>query len=123
MKVKTSELIDHQLDWAVASIMPESAPVYRLHQHSKGATIYLHEGFREHGVDFRPSRSWAHGGPVIDRMVEDGLTMGSSVDGWAIARFWTENKTYTGATLLVAAMRCYVASKLGDEFEIPEELV
>lgn len=28
-----------------------------------------------------------------------------------------------GPTLLVAAMRCYVASKLGDEVEIPQELL
>jgi hypothetical protein len=27
-----------------------------------------------------------------------------------------------GDTCLIAAMRCYVASKLGDEVEIPEEL-
>ena len=27
-----------------------------------------------------------------------------------------------GPTLIIAAMRCYVASKLGDEVEIPEEL-
>jgi hypothetical protein len=29
---------------------------------------------------------------------------------------------YHGPTPLIAAMRCYVASKLGDEVEIPEEL-
>jgi hypothetical protein len=28
----------------------------------------------------------------------------------------------TGSTPLIAAMRCYVASKLGDEVEIPKEL-
>lgn len=28
-----------------------------------------------------------------------------------------------GPTPLIAAMRCYVASKLGDEVEIPEELL
>jgi hypothetical protein len=28
----------------------------------------------------------------------------------------------TGTTPLIAAMRCYVASKLGDEVELPEEL-
>jgi hypothetical protein len=27
-----------------------------------------------------------------------------------------------GNTPLIAAMRCYVASKMGDEIEIPEEL-
>lgn len=28
-----------------------------------------------------------------------------------------------GPTLLIAAMRCYVASKLGDEVEVPDELL
>jgi hypothetical protein len=28
-----------------------------------------------------------------------------------------------GHTPLIAAMRCYVASKLGDEVEIPDELL
>ena len=31
-------------------------------------------------------------------------------------------KTWFGKTKLIAAMRCYVASKLGDEVEVPEEL-
>lgn len=29
---------------------------------------------------------------------------------------------WQGPTTLIAAMRCYVASKLGDEVEVPEEL-
>lgn len=34
----------------------------------------------------------------------------------------TESECSYGPTPLIAAMRCYVASKLGDEVEIPEEL-
>jgi len=30
---------------------------------------------------------------------------------------------YYGSTPLIAAMRCYVASKLGDEVELPEETI
>ena len=29
----------------------------------------------------------------------------------------------TGPTPLIAAMRCYVASKLGDEVNVPEDLL
>lgn len=32
------------------------------------------------------------------------------------------HRVYFGPTPLIAAMRCYVASKLGDEVEVPEEL-
>jgi hypothetical protein len=35
---------------------------------------------------------------------------------------YTAIKGY-GHTPLIAAMRCYVASKLGDEVEIPQELL
>ena len=35
------------------------------------------------------------------------------MDGWVYG--W-------GTTPLIAAMRCYVASKLGDNIELPEEL-
>ena len=28
-----------------------------------------------------------------------------------------------GPTMLIAAMRCYVASKLGEEIDVPEELL
>jgi hypothetical protein len=32
------------------------------------------------------------------------------------------NGYVVGPTPLIAAMRCYVASKMGDEIELPEEL-
>jgi hypothetical protein len=35
----------------------------------------------------------------------------------------TEAKRYYGKTLLEAAMRCYVASKMGDTVEIPDEFI
>ena len=35
---------------------------------------------------------------------------------------WKQLLKHLGKTKLIAAMRCYVASKLGDEVEIPEEL-
>ncbi len=31
--------------------------------------------------------------------------------------------TSYGSTPLIAAMRCYVASKLGEEVEVPDELI
>lgn len=45
----------------------------------------------------------------------------------AIERLRADDEDYVywswqGPTPLIAAMRCYVASKLGDEVEIPEEL-
>jgi hypothetical protein len=41
--------------------------------------------------------------------------------------FWfceiAEGGLWFGPTPLIAAMRCYVASKLGDDINIPEELL
>jgi hypothetical protein len=35
---------------------------------------------------------------------------------------WPKANGFWGDTPLIAAMRCFVTSKLGDEIEIPEEL-
>ena len=54
------------------------------------------------------STNWGHGGPIIEREGIEICPIG--------------NGEFYGDTPLIAAMRCYVASKLGDEVEIPEEL-
>ena len=75
---------------------------------------------------FQPmfSTSWAQGGPIIER---EGIAIRKSFDDerneW-VANLWSENITIfeDGPTPLIAAMRCFVASKLGDEVSVPEEL-
>ena len=75
------------------------------------------------------STDWAQGGPIIERE-EIGIKRNSPCsDG----RQWEASPSITakgaggkwgyGPTPLVAAMRCYVASKLGDDIDIPEELI
>ncbi len=84
---------------------------------------------------YLPSSDWAHGGPILDREritfdyhvcnpcdQEDAVHARLSrarmkPDGTAS---WYAHKR--GPTLLIAAMRCFVASKLGDTDEIPEDL-
>ena len=98
--MKTSELQGAALDWAV-----EKA--------NGGDHTYNPRGY---------SMDWAFGGPIIEREKirldcawSDGPWEGSckidGVTGWM-----------TGPAPLIAAMRCYVASKLGNEVEIPEDL-
>lgn len=46
-------------------------------------------------------------------------------DGWAASKpklYWQHVSMYHGPTFLIAAMRCYVASKLGDTVEVPDGL-
>lgn len=68
---------------------------------------------------------WEHGGPIIERELIC-LDCQFDADVW---NAWTpapEQETgevsATGETPLIAAMRCYVASKLGDEVNLPGEL-
>jgi hypothetical protein len=69
---------------------------------------------------FMPSTDWAAGGSIIERE-KIALNHSAKVDVW-FAENYAETKHECGKTPLIAAMRCYVASKLGDEVEIPEEL-
>jgi hypothetical protein len=74
------------------------------------------------------STSWSQGGPIIER---EKITVGpcdthDKFRAYAHAGCYAIPKprfTQDGPTPLIAAMRCYVASKLGDEVEIPKELI
>lgn len=107
--MKTSELQGPSLDWAVA----KSDPFFQDLQMSAEFGVYWTD---EDGVEivYSPSTDWAQGGPIIER--EKIALYLNGEDGWTGEDGW---KRATGFTPLVAAMRCYVAIKLGDEVEIP----
>ena len=65
------------------------------------------------------STDWAEGGPIIERERIDIYGYGG--DAWG-AEDNLRARQY-GDTPLVAAMRCYVASKLGEEIDVPEALL
>jgi hypothetical protein len=109
MKVKTSELSGTALDWAVAKC--EGHP--NLFDMDDVYGIKVYRPFEEFAY-FEPSANWAQGGPIIER---EKINVGPDfVSGWSA------NHRIKGPTPLIAAMRCYVASKLGDEVEIPKEM-
>jgi hypothetical protein len=95
--MKTSDLTGVALDWAVAKCEKNWA-------------------FEPDGCDSY-STDWQLGGPIIERgrieLEHDGFQW------WARIR---ADEDFSGPTPLVAAMRCYVASVLGDEVDVPEEL-
>jgi len=68
--------------------------------------------------EWKYSTDWAQGGPIIEREGMDVLRLDV---GWEVTHPVARPSGY-GPTPLIAAMRCYVASKLGDEVEIQEEL-
>lgn len=103
MKIKTSELKDRALDLAVEMIECEGA-------------MYSGRSPRAFCTD------WAWGGPIIERERLDVTYEFGDLE-WVSEWFGRdEYASYRGPTPLIAAMRCYVASHLGDEIEVPEEL-
>ena len=112
--VQVSELTGSALDWAVAKCeYPE--PDYEPEQWEGFVT----PGCSDDGWVFTPSTNWAQGGPIIER---EGIDLYQS--GTWLAEKQTSNEptmvSGNGDTPLVAAMRCYVASKLGDTVDLKE---
>lgn len=122
MLVKTNELTGAALDWAVAKCEhPELiwGKTIGLSAHARGLIVIPQ--FKEPKCWWCPSTNWAQGGPIIER---EGMTIALDAFGWEARHYDEESEPWvmTGPTPIIAAMRCYVASKLGDEVEIPEEL-
>lgn len=110
--MKTSELTGAALDWAVASAKGYSKLALTISGESREFKKMHDEGHHNYSTD------WSQGGPIIER---EGISIDFDGSEWCAS---TNDKplSYFGPTPLTAAMRCYVASKLGDEVEIPEEL-
>ncbi len=63
---------------------------------------------------------WGHGGPIIER---EGIWLKKWEGRWeAMSGWFPRNVVCEDASPLVAALRCYVTSKLGEEIDIPEDL-
>lgn len=108
--IKTNELTGASLDWAVAKC----------------------EGWKPHAAasvvitgDYSPSTNWTQGGPIIERerIRVTPMPPGRESEGW-VAGIYDKVESYgmQGQTALIVAMRCYVASKLGDSVEVPDQL-
>jgi len=102
--MKTSELTGAALDWAVAKCDGV------INGDDLDIGFILERGYT-------PSTDWAQGGAIIEREMIDLKCLPTKQGGF----IW-RTACADGQTPLIAAMRCYVASKLGDDIEIPEEL-
>ena len=113
--MKTSELTGPALDWAVAKCEGwiENTTDDDL------VSFVLEESAEE--MHFWPSTDWAQGGPIIER---EGISLDQYHDfpNWAASCPPESGFNWFGPTPLIAAMRCFVASRLGDYVEIPSEL-
>lgn len=112
--MRANKLTGAALDWAVAKC--------------EGNEINIRKGYLWIPTECY-STDWAQGGPIIERekigimrienrQAHQQWTAGEHDSDYP-NRFW---EVVCGPTPLIAAMRCYVASKMGDEVEIPEDL-
>lgn len=115
MKIKTTELTRAALDWAVAKALG----VLQAYLGMSEAEVFR---AARSGGEHRYSENWAQGGPIIEREL---MYTKPASPYWEAAMYSDAGDCYSaiGHTLLIAAMRCYVASKLGDEVDVPAEVV
>lgn len=107
-QIKTRELSGKALDYCVAKL--------ECIDYTNAMHAFKH-GYRLKA--YAPSSNWSQGGPIIER---EGFSISKGNKGWSVANPW-ECIIMFGSTPLEAAMRCYVASKLGDVVSVPDELV
>ena len=111
--MKTSELQGAALDWAVAKCERWVAGT-----NDEDLVSFVLESSPDE-MHFWPSTDWAQGGPIIER---EGITVRRYTDALWDASMGRLDYVADGPTPLIAAMRCYVASKLGEEVEVPHGL-
>lgn len=117
MLIKTKDLIGAQLDWAV-----ETLEIARMRE--EGSHIKEWWVQEKQSAPSPYSTDWLLGGTIIEREYMGVLP---SYDGWQAMIDLDEGdcmieRNY-GPTPLIAAMRCYLAAKLGDEVEVPDALL
>lgn len=148
MKYRVDELTGGLLDAAVAACgdwksAHEHFPTMTLDSTFRGFAVVdgkcilqPNNPMRQDPQVFAPSTLWEHGGPIIQREMiclspptERVHRNGGPHAGWGVSGIWHACTWHAGAnghrssgyhetSLLIAAMRCYVEHKLGEEIEL-----
>lgn len=147
MKIKTAELSGHALDWAVAVCTGRGCEF-----EDPRDPWLTRDGIADQPLhSYTPSTDWAQGWPIIERegisvlrvnpVQRNWHTHFEVPDEWAAelgacsAAVSTNHEQHDpmfqfdvgsliyGPTPLIAAMRCYVASRMGEWVDVPDELV
>ena len=101
--IKVSEATELQLNWLVARIEGDELP-------------------KVGGKGLSYSSDWATGGPIIDRHNISVIRVYKDYPHPWLATHG-EFIYVNAGTPLIAAMRCYAVSKLGETAEVPDELI
>ena len=124
MEIKTIELTGAALDWAVAKADGKTPKIHcTSFQSAFIYRIYLGLSYAYHSsgsiVEYKPSNDWKEGGPIIER---EGISVRQVLNRFWCADIQNGDCECDAHTPLVAAMRCFVMSKLGYTVDIPESL-
>lgn len=124
MKIKTSKVSGKVLNYLVAQI--EKVQITPLNWYGNKLGL-----FGDDPAFYAPAEDWAQGGPIIERekirlnyFKKDAVNKGPFVVAAISTDYAAKDAVWVaGPTPLIAAMRCYCAAKLGDEVEVPNEIL
>ena len=94
--MKTAKLTAADLDWAVQQCESQRTDI----------------DFAWWWEDYSPSTDWSQGGPIIER---EKIELFIRDEKWFAYSSLSTPEDFYGETPLIAAMRCYVASKQGEQ--------
>lgn len=117
MKIKVSEATNNQIDWLVTICEGFDALAYEIKRKAQNRPSW------QAAPLWSVSTNWEQAGPIIER---EGITLSKTAHG-----FWEAYKRpapleecyQVHDAPLIAAMRCYVFSKMGEVVEIPDDLI
>lgn len=130
MKVKTADLTGRALDWAAfCAAWPGATPTIEVYSPSTvnlglreidvpGGVVLSYEGSYRWKDYWRPTKNWDQAGRLIDRF---DIDINPTYPGYsACAKM---GMRASGDTRLIAVCLALVLAKLGDEVDIPDELI
>ena len=118
MKIKLSESTNKQLDWLVAKCENTQVEYVNMAYFGKVLVCTKSMDLGSGNSYYDPSANWELAGPIIER---------EWISVWQVGKnYWKADisglHSCDGNTARIAAMRCYVLSKLGSEVEVPDDL-
>ena len=123
--MKTSDLSGSALDWAVAKCEPDDT--LGIYFDDQTGEALVHDDWPDF-QQYTPPTNWAQGGPIIERECIELSFLGfdeidEALPIWHACKYVRGVlKEEQGHTPLIAAMRCFVASKLGEIVEVPDAI-
>lgn len=111
--IKVAELKDERLDYWAAKADGKDVLIAG----GMAQILYRRDANGDESYQrYSPSTDWSQGGPIIELLKPTSFYYWKPTSEWTCA--WGNGPRWrTGPTALIAAMRCFVASKFGEEVD------